>query len=388
MSGKSFIVIGLLVLAMVGNFACADADARTLTPVPAAAGSAAKSDKPDVGASVTQNDQAAVVAGNSQFAFDLYAKLRTTEGNLFFSPYSISTALAMTYAGARGSTEKQMAGTMHFALDQKRLHPTFGALIADLNSRSGKGHEILVANALWGQQGYRFLKPFLDLTRTHYDSGLNEVNFATATEAARKKINAWVEKKTRRKIKELIKSGVLDTLTRLVLTNAIYFKGNWASQFQEARTASGPFTLATGDKIKALMMNQSGEFRYYEEKYWTRRAGRDPHRRQARTLPVESPQGQDHDLVSQVQDDLAVFAWRCAQGHGHGGRILQKGRLLRHERQERSPDLGCASQGIRRGQRGRHRSGGSHRCCHQAEERERSTSAALQGRSSLLLCHP
>jgi len=266
MSRKSFVIIGLLVLAIAGNFACANADARGLRPRATATGSAARIDKPDGEGSVARNDQAAVVDGNSQFAVDLYAKLRTTEGNIFFSPYSISTALAMTYAGARGDTEKQMAETMRFALAQKKLHPAFGALIADLNSRSGKGHEILVANALWGQQGYAFLKPFLDLTRTHYDSGLNEVNFVGATEAARKKINTWVENKTRHKIKELIKPGILDTLTRLVLTNAIYFKGNWASQFQESRTADAPFTLVTGEKIKAPMMSQAGEFRYYEEK--------------------------------------------------------------------------------------------------------------------------
>ena len=194
-------------------------------------------------------DVKAAVAGNSKFAFELYAKLKDDPrvkkdgGNLFFSPYSISTALAMTYAGARGRTEKQMADVLYFSLPQERLHPAFGALEKQLNTGGKKGgYQLSVANALWGQKGYAFLKDFLDLTRKNYGAGLKEVDFVRETEKTRKTINAWVEKKTKDKIKELIQKGVVDNAT-LVLTNAIYFKGDWASKFKEENTHDAGFDL-------------------------------------------------------------------------------------------------------------------------------------------------
>jgi serpin B len=223
-----------------------------------------------------------VVKGNNDFALKLYTKLaEQQEGNLFFSPYSISTALAMTYAGARGRTEAQMAEVMHFPTaastqpgaellprstrDQKQFHSTFGTITKSLNDRGEKGaYELIVANALWGQKGYGFLRKFLELIEASYGGKLNEVDFIGATESARQRINAWVEKKTRGKIKDLIAKGVLDTMTRLVLTNAIYFKGNWANQFQEEETRDAPFTLLDGEKIVVPMMNQTGEFKYME----------------------------------------------------------------------------------------------------------------------------
>ncbi|MHC4911894.1 MAG: serpin family protein [Planctomycetota bacterium] len=223
-----------------------------------------------------------VVKGNNDFALELYAKLvGQQEGNLFFSPYSISTALAMTYAGARGRTEVQMAEVLHFpatvstqiiakspsglARDQKQFHSAFGTIAKALNARGKKGaYELTVANALWGQKGYGFLQEFLELIETSYSSRLNEVDFIAATEAARQTINTWVEDETKGKIKDLIAKGVLSTMTRLVLTNAIYFKGSWASQFQEEETRDAPFTLLDGEKINAPMMNQTGEFKYME----------------------------------------------------------------------------------------------------------------------------
>ncbi len=208
-------------------------------------------------------DSQVVVRGNSRFALDLYAKLKAQQGNLFFSPYSISTALGMTYAGARGDTAAQMAKVLHFELPQERLHPGFAALINDLNAAGKKGdYQLSIANALWGQKSCGFLKEFLDLTRSRYGAGLNEVDFKKATETARKTINAWVEKQTRDKIKNLIKPGVLNALTKLVLTNAIYFKGNWTLKFEEQQTREEPFTLANGSKLDVAMMHQTAEFRY------------------------------------------------------------------------------------------------------------------------------
>ena len=220
-----------------------------------------------------------IVTGNNKFALELYAKLRSKEGNLFFSPYSISTALAMTHAGARGQTETQMAGGLHFPVitkpgtelssklipDRQKFASVFGKIIKDLNNRGKKGgYELRVANALWGQEGYEFLEEFLELIKTNYGGRLNEVDFVRAVETARKTINTWVEKKTNDKIKNLIQKGVLDSMTRLVLTNAIYFKGNWARQFKEDRTKEAPFTLANGRKVDVAMMNQTGQFNYME----------------------------------------------------------------------------------------------------------------------------
>lgn len=225
-----------------------------------------------------------VVEGNNEFALELYSKLREKEGNLFFSPYSISTALAMTYAGARGETEAQMAKALHFPTtpsgvgsnpnkikseklvwSKEDFHSAFGEIISDLNKRGEKSsYELTVANALWGQKGYGFVKEFLELIKTNYGGGLNEVDFIKSSEAARQTINAWVEKATRDKIKELIQKGVLSSMTRLVLTNAIYFKGNWASQFEKDKTKDAVFTLINGKKIDAAMMNQMAEYNYME----------------------------------------------------------------------------------------------------------------------------
>lgn len=206
-----------------------------------------------------------LVEGNSAFALHLYGKVKEKEGNLFFSPYSISTALAMTYAGARANTEKQMAEVLHFTLDQKRLHPRFAQLQTELTAVQEKGGvELSVANALWAQKGYVFLKEFLDVTKKTYGAVLNHVDFKTAHEAARRNINAWVEQKTEDKIKELIKPGVLSALTRLVLTNAIYFYGNWQSQFTKGLTKEDSFRLAPEKQVKVPMMTQKQLFRYME----------------------------------------------------------------------------------------------------------------------------
>ncbi len=212
-----------------------------------------------------ETDVAGVVEGNNAFAFDLYEKLRGKEGNLIFSPYSISTALAMTYAGARGETASQMETVLHFTLGQKKLHPAMAGLVDDLNRRGGEGaYELVVANRLWGQKGYRFLNSFLALNRTYYGAGLEQVDFAGATEEARRTINAWVEKRTRDKIRELLKPRVLTPFTTLVLTNAIYFKGNWASQFKKEQTKDAPFSVSPTEKVTVPMMRQTKEFGYSE----------------------------------------------------------------------------------------------------------------------------
>jgi serpin B len=207
-------------------------------------------------------DQAAVVEGNNAFAVDLYGQLRKRSGNLFFSPESISTALAMTYAGARGDTASQMANTLHFTLPPERLHPAMGGLLSDLNAVHD-GYQLRVANALWAQQGYTFLDSFLKVTKTDYGAGFNQVDFKGETEAARLTINRWVEQKTENKIKDLIQPGVLDSMTKLVLTNAIYFKGDWQTQFDKAKTKDEDFHVSQGQTVKTPLMHREGEFNYF-----------------------------------------------------------------------------------------------------------------------------
>ena len=151
------------------------------------------------------------------------------------------------------------------SIGQTQFHSAFGKIIKDLNSRGEKGgYELRVANALWGQNGYGFLEEYLELIETNYGGKLNEVDFIRTAESARKTINRWVEKKTNDKIKNLIQEGVLDSMTRLVLTNAIYFKGNWARQFEKDKTKDAPFSLADGEKVDVAMMNQTAEFGYLE----------------------------------------------------------------------------------------------------------------------------
>ncbi len=210
-------------------------------------------------------DQAALASSNNAFALDLYGRIKGQGGNLFFSPYSISSALAMTYAGARGNTATQMAKALHFDLEGAKLHEAFGKLTADLNAAGKKSDFALtVANALWVQEGFELLKDYLDLTKAAYGAGPHPVDFAQAVEAARQTINRWVEEQTRDKIKDLIPKGMLGAMARLVLTNAIYFKGRWASEFPSDYTSNSPFTLASGEKVNAPTMHQMGQFPLFQ----------------------------------------------------------------------------------------------------------------------------
>lgn len=211
------------------------------------------------------DDQTAVVRGNNQFAADLYGQLGQKEGNLFFSPYSISSALAMTYVGARGQTATDMAKTLHFDLDRPQLNDGWSSLNRALRGTDVKRpYQLSVANALWTQKGFSFLPAFKQTAQQSYSAGLHEVDYKGSTEAARQTINRWVENETKDKIKDLIAKGVLTSDTRLVLTNAIYFKAPWMSTFHEPATKKEDFTLASGDKVKTPMMHQVHRFPYAE----------------------------------------------------------------------------------------------------------------------------
>ncbi|MFZ5881576.1 MAG: serpin family protein [Chloroflexota bacterium] len=208
-------------------------------------------------------DLETLAQGNQAFAIDLYQQLRKADGNLFFSPFSISVALAMTCAGARANTEAQMKQVLHFALDNENLHAAFADLQAELaQAEAAGGVQLKIANSLWPQAGYPFLAEFIALTESYYGVSVTPVNYHEA-EAASQTINAWVEAKTGNKITHLISPGILNDLTRLTLVNAIYFKGNWADQFDERATRQADF-WSPGGRVSRPMMNRTDEYRYLE----------------------------------------------------------------------------------------------------------------------------
>jgi serpin B len=189
------------------------------------------------------------------FAVDLYARLRSSEkGNLFFSPQSISTALAMTYVGARGETAEEMARTMHFSLPQDRLPAGYAELTHALRGGGTQSYRLSIANRLWGQRGMSFLDTFVAVTRREFGAELGLVDFATNAEGARGEINGWVATETEQKIRDLIPAGVLGPDTRLVLANAIYFRGDWARQFEKSATHEQPFHVSGGTTVAVPLM--------------------------------------------------------------------------------------------------------------------------------------
>jgi serpin B len=206
---------------------------------------------------------AELVAGNTEFAFDLYQAIRGTEGNLLYSPYSVSLALAMTYAGARGTTEEQMAEVLHFALPQEDFHSDLQTLSLMVASRSAHPRvQLTIANSLWVQTGYSFLSAFLDVLTENYDAAPEDVDFLGAPLEACHAINDWVSKATEGKIENLLTPAAITPLTRLILANAIYFKADWFHQFPKAATRDEPFYLLDGSEIMVPMMVQREDFRY------------------------------------------------------------------------------------------------------------------------------
>jgi len=200
--------------------------------------------------------------GNGIFCFDLYKKIKIKQGNLFISPYSISTALSMTYAGARGATAEEISKVMHFDLAGAEINKDFRDLT---DSLSDTGCQLNIANALWLQKGEALLPDYVSLVDKFYEGRLNIVDFRGATEEVRSTINSWVEEKTQDKIKELLRSGDIDAATMLVLTNAIYFKGFWLSKFDNALTKEEPFDTALGAKVNTPMMHIEKDFNYAED---------------------------------------------------------------------------------------------------------------------------
>jgi serpin B len=218
------------------------------------------------------NDIKSVVSGNTDFAFALYDRLRSdpnalsTKRNLFFSPYSISTAFALSYGGARSQTKEQIATVLHFTLPDQNLYSAFGVLQKRLDQGDkSRGYCLYLANALWAQKGEPFLKEFLDLTQNYYNAELNQLDFVNEPELSRKIINSWVEEKTRDKIKGLIPPRGVHKDTVLILTNAIYFKGEWKTKFSRWKTKNADFSVSANQKVKAPFMHLKEDFKYCED---------------------------------------------------------------------------------------------------------------------------
>ena len=210
-------------------------------------------------------DTEIVVNAINALALDLYPKLKQGDTNLFFSPYSISSALAMTYAGARGTTATQMAKTLHFSGDHQNVAEGFGVLNQSLLDSADRAKCTLdVSNALWGQKGYPFLQEFKELIWNAYRGRFTELDFEKAPGAARNTINKAIEEQTRGKIIDLIPAQSINRDTTLVLTNAIYFKGDWVNVFNHSDTRAGDFRLLDGSTIQVPMMHHTGYYGYAE----------------------------------------------------------------------------------------------------------------------------
>jgi len=212
----------------------------------------------------TQQGIQAVVNANNKFAFDLYSELdKSANGNIFYSPYSIFAALAMTYEGARGQTAEEIKSVFHFP-ESNVLRPNFAAIYNKINKKD-KPYELSTGNALWVQQNYKLLEEYLSTVEKYYGGKAANLDFVGETEKSRRTINAFIEEQTAKRIKDLIPQGILDAATRLVLTNAVYFRGTWVWKFDKADTHDQDFKITPTNVVKTPMMymkNDKAQFNY------------------------------------------------------------------------------------------------------------------------------
>ena len=224
----------------------------------------AKDDVPvldDAGA--TASSVEATVNAYNGFAFDLYRRYGAGDGNILFSPYSISTALSMTYEGARGLTAEEMEEVFGFLEDPSARLPTVARIYNTLNGKD-REYALHTVNALWMQQGYNVLEEYVDAITGYYGGEANVLDFVAKPEESRLTINDWVEERTSDRIKDLFPEGSIDSAVRLVLTNAIYFKGDWLYAFDEEATSVEDFHVSPSTAVEADMMSLHGSFNYLE----------------------------------------------------------------------------------------------------------------------------
>jgi len=243
------------------------------TAEPAAIADASDANAPTVDTTALKPvDEAAALSSALQsgtgFAMDLYKiLLKDNPGNQFFSPYSVSTILGLAAAGARGSTAVEMMRMLHIS-DMKTIHPGIARLTRDLDGRRGEAsaYQLYVANSLWESGAYPVLPSFTALADEYYDTtGAYAIDFASNPEAARARINEWVEEKTKSRIKDLLPPRSIDRLTALVLANAIYFKGDWQTPFDPRLTRTDTFHATPDRDVDVSLMRVSGNWQYFED---------------------------------------------------------------------------------------------------------------------------
>jgi len=205
----------------------------------------------------------AMVDANNKFAIDLYKLYSEDSENMFFSPYSISTAMGMTYEGAEGVTAEEMESVFYYLKDDEVRRTALAKIMSDLN-KEGKEYELNVANALWIQDDYSILDEYLNVMTEYYDGQVENVDYVTDADAVATTINDWVELKTQDKIQDLISEGVLTSDTRVVLTNAIYFKGSWDLAFDAEDTMLEEFRLNDGELVEADLMRYLDGDKYFQ----------------------------------------------------------------------------------------------------------------------------
>ncbi len=209
-----------------------------------------------------------IVNANNEFAFDFYSNIKKQGENIFFSPYSLSAALSMTYEGARGQTAEEMQSVLHIPEDPNLRRPNFAKIYNEINKKD-KDYKLSTANALWAQNEFTFLQEYFNTIDQYYGGRVTNLDFVKETEKSRQIINNWVEDQTNNKIKDLLPKSppVLTSDTRLVLTNAIYFKGDWVLKFDKKKTRDADFRISPGETIQVPMMSLTGEkakFNYAE----------------------------------------------------------------------------------------------------------------------------
>jgi len=244
---------------------------ETLIPITPSAKLAQVNVARDTSPSVPTEDLQALVRGNNAFAFDLYHSMSGEQSNMVFSPYSISLALAMAYAGARGETESQMAQVLHFDLSQEQLHPAFNKLsleLDEINESAGTEEnqeaQLEVANSLWAQDSYPFRQEYLDTVALNYGTGVRLVDFINNYNPLRLEINTWVREQTKGKINGLLPDGALSGDTRMILVNAVYLKADWLHTFSSNMNHIAPFKLIDGKEVQVEAMSDELHLSYID----------------------------------------------------------------------------------------------------------------------------
>jgi serpin B len=204
-----------------------------------------------------------IADANNHFALDIYSRLaQDTDGNIFFSPYSISSAMAITFEGARGETAEEILSVFHFPQNRTLMREGFSGTIAAINNRSS-AYTLRTANALWAEKTFPFLPEYTSTAEQTYRARTTNLDFVTMPEQSRAIVNQWVEEQTDDKIKDLLPAGSINPLTRLIITNAIYFKGTWAKQFDENKTTEEDFRTGNGTTVRVKMMQRTDQDAIY-----------------------------------------------------------------------------------------------------------------------------